>query len=69
MTPKQLKLCDFVEAYTAENRMAPTYREIAEHMGFKSISNVNVMIRRLKAQGDLTFTPMATRSIKVVEHR
>ena len=69
MTPKQLKLCDFIKAYTAENRMAPTYVEIAEHMGFKSIGNVNAMLNRLKAQRDVTFTPSYARSVKVVEHK
>lgn len=68
MTPKQLKLCDFIRAYTSKNRMAPTYVEMADHMGYKSIGNVNATLRRLKSQGDVTFTPMITRSVKVVEH-
>lgn len=66
MTPRQLELLDFIRAYTAENRYAPTYREMRDHMGYKTTANVFVMVRRLVEQGDLTVNRGKARSVKVV---
>jgi len=66
MTPRQLELLDFIKAYTSENRMAPTYREMQEHMGYKTPANVFVMVNRLIEQGDLTAVRGRARSVKVV---
>lgn len=67
MTPRQLQLCDFIHDYTAEHRMAPTLRDMQDYMQFKSVSNVHVMLSRLRDQGDITFTPRRARSVKVVD--
>ncbi len=67
MTRRQLELCDFIRTYTQIHRITPTLREMQKFMKFKSISNVHIMLRRLRDQGEVTFTPRQARSVKVVD--
>ena len=66
MTPKQLRLYDYIVAFTAENRMAPTYQQMQDDMGYNSKNVVHNMVGRLVEQGVLERTANRARSIKVV---
>ena len=66
MTQKQLRLYDYIVAFTAENRMAPTYQQMRVAMGYKSRNGVHAMVDRLSEQGMLERTPNRARSVKVI---
>lgn len=56
MTPKQAEMLDAIRDLT-RNGVAPSYRELATHLGMKSISHVYDRLRLLKREGLVHFTP------------
>lgn len=53
VTKKQKAILDFIEDYTDENGVSPSYREIAAGVGLKSVSSVAEHIDNLVALGAL----------------
>ena len=53
LTQKQEELLDFVENYWMERYCAPTYKEIAENLGVKSVGWVHSLVNDLVSKGIL----------------
>ena len=53
MTPKMLKLLQFIENYTKKYKYSPTFLEMANEMGYKSKNSVSVLIEKLEQRNDL----------------
>lgn len=62
LTPKQAKLLAFI----AGREACPSIREMAEHMGHRSVSSVHRIIGGLEERGYIRRLPGQARSIAVV---
>jgi repressor LexA len=54
LTDKQKEIYRFIELYILEHNIAPSYEEIRDYFGFKSISTVFDYIRTLEKKGVIT---------------
>jgi repressor LexA len=54
LTEKQKKIFQFIESYITTHDIAPAYKEIKDHFGFKSISTVFDHIQTLEKKGYIT---------------
>ena len=43
MTPKMLKLLQFIKNYTKKYKYSPTFSEMAKELGYKSKNSVSVL--------------------------
>ncbi len=62
LTPRQLEIVRFIRDYVAEHDYAPTYQEIADHLGV-SRPTVFEHIEALQAKGALSREPTRSRAI------
>ncbi|MEB3210481.1 MAG: transcriptional repressor LexA [Leptolyngbyaceae bacterium] len=69
LTPKQQKLFEWIEGYIAEKHIAPTIREQAAGMGYRSPSPVQSLLNQLKEKGWLTWIPRKSRSIRILKQK
>lgn len=53
MTPNERTVLDFIEAFCAEHRFAPSLAQIAAHMGYRSRSHAHRMVHSLHRAGHL----------------
>lgn len=67
MTKRQRQMFDFIRGYWKERGYSPSYREIADGVGIRSISGVSRMLICLQERGLVTFLPHKARSIFVTE--
>lgn len=67
LTAKQKIVLNYIENYNAEHDFSPTYREIMEGLGLKSVSSVAEHIENLTAKGALRRRPNEARSLEVVD--
>ena len=67
MTPRQLEALDYVKAYIAEHRYAPTLQEIGDKMGVSKITALSYL-RNLERQGFIRRQKYVSRMIDVVEN-
>lgn len=52
LTPKKKKILDYIRKYQEENGgVSPSLREIAAHMGIRTVSTVHVHLKDLKTMG------------------
>jgi len=65
LTPKQKSVLDYLRAYIEDHTYAPSYREIAEHLGLKSVATVSEHIETLERKGFLSKDRLEARSIQV----
>jgi SOS-response transcriptional repressor LexA len=56
-----LQVLRFVEARLSAGKRAPSYAEIAVHLGFSSISDVGKVVRRLEKRGHLSRSSTGSR--------
>ncbi len=47
MTPKMLKLLQYLKNYSTKHGYMPTFLEMANEMGYKSKNSVSVLIEKL----------------------
>ena len=66
LTPKQLRIVDFVRDFTVRNGYAPTLDEMAQTFGVSKVT-VYEHVQKLKRRGVLRHTPRRARSIEVDE--
>lgn len=66
LTPRQAALLKVVCAFTAERGFAPTYREIADGIGVKSVNQVSLLVNGLVERGHVRRIPMQKRGLRVV---
>jgi SOS-response transcriptional repressor LexA len=63
---KQQELLNFVDAFIRESGYGPSYREIMNGLGYKSVSTVAIHIDNLIAKGYLNRRDKSARSLEVV---
>lgn len=65
MTPKQVKLLDFIRERFEAKGFAPTYAEMAAHMG-GTRSNAHMLVDHLIRAGHLKRTEVGERNLALV---
>ena len=65
LTKKQKLLLDFIDGFTKGQGYSPTYREIMQALGYKSVSTVAKHIDNLVAGGQLVKREGEARSLEV----
>lgn len=66
LTALQTKVLRFIKQYAGQHDKAPAYRDIADHFGMKSLSQVHGVVKSLTDRGRLRRRPGCARSIEVV---
>jgi SOS-response transcriptional repressor LexA len=68
VTPRQLQLLNFIQAYIDKNGYAPSYVEMSEGLDppIKSKGNISILMRRLQERGRIEFIPGRERSVTVL---
>lgn len=67
LTPKQKAILNFIEEYISIHRYSPSYREIANHFGYKSTGSVFKHIQALQQKNALFGSKASARSLTVTE--
>ena len=67
LTPRQKSVLDFVRGYHKRAGIAPTVREICEHLGLRGPAGVHRILGVLIEKGYLESTPGKKRSWRLVE--
>ena len=65
-TKRQKELLDYVDGFIKENGYGPSYREIMNAIGYKSVSTVAIHIDGLISKGFLRKRDNSARSLEVV---
>lgn len=65
-TKRQKELLDYVDAFIKEHGYGPSYREIMNGIGYKSVSTVAIHIEGLIAKGYLNKRDHSARSLEVI---
>ena len=65
-TRRQQQILDFIQRRQAEGGVAPSFQEIADQFGFRSLTSVADHIRLLRRKGALAGEPGRARSLRVV---
>ena len=65
-TKRQKELLEYVDRFIAEHGYGPSYREIMNAIGYKSVSTVAIHIDGLIAKGYLRKCDNSARSLEVV---
>ena len=65
-TKKQQKLLRFIQDFSIEHDFSPSYREIRDALGLKSVSAVAEHISNCEKAGFLKKVPNAARSLEVI---
>jgi repressor LexA len=65
LTTKQQAVADFIESQRQRHGSAPTYQEIADHFGFRSVNSVTSHLRLLRQKGYLTSDADRSRSLRI----
>jgi len=68
-TKKQHELLTFVRDYTDKHGYSPSYREIADGLGYNSVATVALHVNNLIKRGHLTKRNKSSRSLEVIIHR
>lgn len=66
LTKKQRKLFEYIETFIQENSYAPSYREMMQALGYKSVSTVATHVQSLIVRGYLRKTQDEARSLEIV---
>ena len=69
ITKKQLAVLDFIQDFTEERGISPTYREIQAGLDLASVSAVAEHIENLVAKGALKKAQGTARSLQVLDYR
>lgn len=69
LTKKQLALLNFIEDFTSENGVSPTYREIMSGLGLSTVSVVAEHINNLIEKGVIKKAPGEARSLEILDFR
>jgi repressor LexA len=64
LTPKQQQVLDFIQDYDATVGWPPSFRDIAEHFGFRSSNTVAAYVEALVAKGVLEQKPRRARALR-----
>ena len=53
MTPKMLKLLQFIKNYNKQYKYSPTFSEMAKELGYKSKNSASVLIKKLEQRKEI----------------
>ena len=53
MTPKMMKLLQFIKNYNKKYKYSPTFSEMAKEMGYKSKNSVSALVLKLEQRNEL----------------
>ena len=53
MTPKMLRLLQYIKNYSKKHGYMPTFLEMANEMGYKSKNSVSVLIQKLEQRNEI----------------
>jgi repressor LexA len=67
ITKKQKIIIDFIKFYVDTYGYSPSFQEIADGIGLKSLATVHKHIGNLVKRGKLKMSPHSSRSIEIVE--
>lgn len=67
MTPKQARVLVKIKDLWKEHQYAPTYREIASALKYKTPNVISSMVFQLAKKGYVTVLPNTARSIEITE--
>lgn len=67
LTPRQRSVLDFIVAFQKQHRMAPTVREIGEHLGLSAPAGIHRLLNVLKEKGYLVAEPGKKRSWRLAK--
>lgn len=65
LTPRQQEILDFIEAAQRSGQGSPSFRDIADHFGFRSVNAVRDHVRALRRKGALARGTGRARSLEV----
>jgi repressor LexA len=65
LTRKQQQILDFIQKWQRTEGATPTFQEIAEQFGFRSLNSVTEHLRLLRQKGVLTTEPGKARSVRI----
>jgi repressor LexA len=65
LTRKQQQILDFIQESQRTRGITPTYQEIADHFGFRSLNSVTEHVRLLHQKGHLEMEAGKARSLRV----
>ena len=66
LTRKQQQILDFIQKWQRTEGSTPTFQEIADQFGFRSLNSVTEHVRLLRNKGVLVTEPGKARSLRVV---
>lgn len=66
LTAKQLKVLEFLRKWETKNKIAPSVRDIASGMGYKTPSTVHAILVKLFDKGYIEMGKNEARSVKVI---
>ena len=66
LTKRQQQLVDFIQRHHNETGTTPTFQEIADHFGFRSVTTVADHVRLIRQKGALTSEPGRARSLRII---
>ena len=66
LTRKQQQILDFILKWQQTQGVPPTYQEIADRFGFRSLNSVTEHVRLLRRKGHLESDPGKARSLRVI---
>ena len=66
LTQRQQQIVDFIEREQRDTGVTPSFKEIADAFGFRSLTTVADHLRLIRQKGALTCEPGQARSLRVV---
>jgi SOS-response transcriptional repressor LexA len=66
LTPRQQRLLRYIEEYSVQHGISPTYQEMRDYLGTGSKSGVHAIVQRLIDRGFLIHVAGRTRSLKLI---
>jgi len=68
LTPKELKVMEYIESFIVENNYSPSYREIQSHLELASVGSVQNYIKQLTKKGFIEkISSHQNRSLRVLK--
>jgi len=67
LTKRQREMLDFIEGFVRFRGYSPSFEEIAENFGYRSLATVHEHLSNLEAKGYITKNYNESRSIELVE--
>ena len=65
LSPKQLKVLEFIRRFAEKRGLPPTRGEIAEGLGLKNRQGIDQHLRALESKGDIELVPGISRGIRL----